>query len=96
MEGSMGSSAEADASGPNMLGTQTCTERSGGVLFLWSHRAVSFTESDLRGRQVPASLSFKARVLTRVHLGREGISCLGDQKTSGQRPRLNWVLKGKG
>lgn len=61
-----------------------------------TEHSLSFTESDLRGRQVPASLSFKAQVLMRVHLGREGISCLGDQKTSGQRPRLNWVLKGKG
>ena len=61
-----------------------------------TEHSLSFTESDLRGRQVPASLSFRAQVLTRVHLGREGVSCLGDQKTSGQRPRLNWVLEGEG
>lgn len=28
---------KADASGPDILGTQTCTEKSGGVLFLRSY-----------------------------------------------------------
>lgn len=48
---------KADASGPDILGTQTCTERSGGVLFLRSYRAQSFLHRVRPERQTGTSIT---------------------------------------
>ena len=48
---------KANGSGPDILGTQTCTERSGGVLFLGSHQAQSFLHRVRPERQAGTSIA---------------------------------------